>query len=350
MPRNAEVIRQWKILLEIESSRRGTVNGLAEKCGVTTRTIRRDLDALQEAGFPLYDEKVDGGVFWKLSGHPFKALAETGFTLSELCAFYFSRTLLECLAGTPFSADLQTAFDKLAGVLTPRMRAFLDRLPAVLAAKEEPKKTRDAASQKTVVTPLVEATLSHRRVKMTYHSFSSGRVKEYLIEPYRLAYGHGGLYLFAFVPAYAQMRTFAVERIRKLTLLEERFNPVEALSEKPFGNSIGIHVGRPEAVEIEFVRTVAPYIEEREWHPSQKLRTQADGSLVMSLQVCIDWALQSWVLSFGPFARVLKPHALAERVLEELEEARHQYAPHLSFEVPARLYDSTAQRAFPFQS
>jgi predicted DNA-binding transcriptional regulator YafY len=48
MPRNAEVVRQWKILLELEASRRGTINGLAGKCGVTTRTIRRDLDALQE--------------------------------------------------------------------------------------------------------------------------------------------------------------------------------------------------------------------------------------------------------------------------------------------------------------
>jgi predicted DNA-binding transcriptional regulator YafY len=350
MARNAEVIRQWKILLEIESSRRGTIKGLAEKCDVTTRTIRRDLDALQEAGFPLYDDKEDGRVVWKLSGHPFKALAETGFTLSELCAFNFSRALLECLAGAPFSADLQTGFDKLAGVLTPRMRAFLDKLPAVLAAKEEPRKRRDTSAQKTTVSSLVDAMLTNRRVRMTYHSFSSRRVKEYLVEPYRLAYGQGGLYLFAFVPAYVQMRTFAVERIRALSVLEERFSPVQSPSKKPFAHSIGIHVGKPEAVEIQFAAGVAPYIEEREWHPSQKLRKQEDGSLILSLKVCIDWALQSWVLSFGPFARVLKPAAFAERVLEELEEARHQYAPHLAFEMPTTLYDPARQRAFPFSS
>lgn len=65
MPRNADVVRQWKILLEIEASRRGTIGGLAEMCGVTTRTIRRDLDTLQEAG-PLYDERIEGRVCWKL--------------------------------------------------------------------------------------------------------------------------------------------------------------------------------------------------------------------------------------------------------------------------------------------
>jgi predicted DNA-binding transcriptional regulator YafY len=348
MARNAEVVRQWRILLELEASRRGTINGLAEKCHVTTRTIRRDLDALQEAGFPLFDERVDGKVYWKLAGNRFKALAETGFTLSELCAFYFSRTVLECLAGAPFSADLKTGFDKLAGVLTPRMRQFLDKLPVVLAAKEEPKKRRDTAAQTATVTTLVEATLSHRRVNMTYHSFSSGRVKDYLIEPYRLAYGQGGLYLFAFVPAYVQMRTFAVERIKKLSLLEERFDPVEELSDKPFDKSLGIHSGKSEAVEIQFAAGVAPYIREREWHGTQKIRDLPDGSLVLSLKVCADWALQSWVMSFGPFARVLKPAALAERVLEEIEEAREQYAPHLEFEVPQPLYDAKAQRTLAF--
>src|SRR5512139_2820827 len=340
MPRNAEVVRQWKILRELEASRRATINGLAEMCKVTTRTIRRDLEALQEAGFGLFDDKIDGKVYWKLAGHPFKTLAETGFTLSELCAFYFSRTVLECLAGTSFSEDLKTGFDKISAVLTPRMRAFLDALPVVLTAKEEPKKRREAPAQTATVRALTEATLSHRRVRMTYHSFTSKRVKEYEIEPYRLAYGQGGLYLFAFVPAYMQMRTFAVERIRKLSLLEEHFSPVQQLSDKPFAHSIGIHVGKPETVEILFAASVALYIKEREWHKTQKIRELPDGSLVLSLKVCADWALESWVLSFGPLARVLKPETLAERVLDKIHEAYDQYAPQLDFEVPEPISDA----------
>ena len=54
--RNAEVIRQWAILRDLESSRRVTIDDLAERTGVSTRTIRRDLEALQSAGFPLFDE------------------------------------------------------------------------------------------------------------------------------------------------------------------------------------------------------------------------------------------------------------------------------------------------------
>jgi len=63
---------------------------------------------------------------------------------------------------------------------------------------------------------LVRATLEHRTLEMTYHSFSSRQVKRYRVEPYRLTFGNGGPYLYAYVPAYGQMRTFAVQRIRTL--------------------------------------------------------------------------------------------------------------------------------------
>src|SRR2546426_1468776 len=148
MPRNAEVIRQWTILREIERARGAgvTIDGLASLCGVTTRTIRRDLQALEEAGFPIYDDRShdDGRTRWTINGQAFKGLG-TGLSLSELCALYFSRTLLESLAGTPFRDELESAFDKLSATLTPHMRQFLDQLPRVIASKPDPMRRRIAA-------------------------------------------------------------------------------------------------------------------------------------------------------------------------------------------------------------
>ena len=141
MPRNAEVIRQWTILSEIEHARGAgvTIDELASLCAVTTRTIRRDLQALEEAGFPLFDDKGrdDGRTRWSINGQAFKTLI-AGLTLSELSALYFSRTLLESLAGTPFAGDLESAFDKLAAGLTPHMRNFLDQLPRVRGHQVRP--------------------------------------------------------------------------------------------------------------------------------------------------------------------------------------------------------------------
>lgn len=335
MPRNAEVIRQWNIVREIESRPAGvTIHHLARLTGVTTRTIRRDLDALQQAGFPLYDDRQDNKVLWRLRARPFKALAEAGFTLSELSALYFSRTLLECLSATPFHADLQRAFDKFESVLTPRMRQFLDRLPSVFAAKIDAAK-RGAASNE-IVARLLEASLYQRKAAMRYHSFSSGRTKTYDLDPYRLVYALGGLYLVAFVPAYRETRTFAVERIESVSLREEHFTPVEGTDLDAFSHSLGVHQGKPEPIELEFQERVVPYVAERVWHPSQVIREIPGGAIRVRLDVCNDWALRTWIRGFGPFVRVIRPAALADQILDELEQTRLQYAPQFTLEEPDR--------------
>ena len=323
MPRNAEVIRQWSILKELEASRRVTIDDLAQRTGVTTRTIRRDLEALQTAGFPLFDETHEGKKYWTLEQRAFRRLADTGFTLAELSALYFSRTLVECLSGTPFERDVRSAFDKLAAALTPGMKQFLDRMPLVMQAKAEPG-AQAAAPRTAEVAKLLEATMQHRQVTMRYHSFSSNREKTYTLEPYRLLFGQGGLYVIGMVPEYGELRTFAVDRIAQISLTEDRFEPLE-LPDDAFAHSLGVNQGSPERVAITFTPKIARYVRERVWHPSQELQEQPDGGLRLTLHVVNDWALKSWILGFGRLATVISPSSLVAEIREELEAALKNY-------------------------
>jgi proteasome accessory factor B len=325
VPRNQEVIRQWKILHALESSRHGTtIPALAGELDVTTRTIRRDLAALQEAGFPLFDERGDDGrVTWRLDGQILKGI-ETGFTLPELCALYLSRNLLEAVGATPFQRDLALAFGRLEKLLTPRMRQFLDRLPGVLAAKPGPRAAATDSSS-DAVGKLLEATLHYRTATMRYESVSSGRIKDYLVHAYRLAFAQGGLYLLAYVPEYDGVRTFAVDRIASVSLEKQTFVPKERVGDEVFANSLGVNTGPAAKVEIEFDPRVAAYVRARVWHTSQHLREAAGGTLVLSMNVCHDWALRSWILSWGPFARVLAPAALARALRSDLQAASNRY-------------------------
>ena len=327
MPRNAEVIRQWTILREIENARAGgvTIDDLAAIGEVTTRTIRRDLEALQAAGFPLYDEKADDGkTRWRVNGPAFKGLT-AGLTMAELCALYFSRTLLESLSGTPFRSDVERAFEKLSSALTPHMRQFLDQLPRAIATKADPLRRHDDPRLQPIVSRALDATVEHRQANLTYYSKSSDRTKSYLVHPYRLAYAQGGMYLLAYVPEYDEMRTFAVERIQSIALLDERFTPTEELPETAFPHSLGVHSGPPEPIEIEFAPAVADYVRGREWHPSQQVRDLEGGGITINLNVCRDHALQSWILGFGPLARVLAPETLVREIAKQLSEATARY-------------------------
>lgn len=341
--RNAEVIRQWTLLRHLAAGRTNTIPKLAGSLGVTTRTIRRDLAALQTAGFPIYDDTVNGTKFWRMDQKAFGAVARSGLTFAELSALYFSRALLECFAGTHLLADLQSALDKFEAALSPQMKKFLDRLPRAIKAK--PGQAKPAGRQAYATTSrLLEAILSTKVVSMRYHSQAAGREKDYVVHPYRLVYVQGGLYLVAFVEAYSELRTFAIERIRRLTVQDRTFTTIAELETDPFRNSLGVHSGPTTRVRLRFDPLIAPSIRERVWHSSQQLRDRPDGSLLMSLDVCDDYALRSWILGFGRYVRVLAPGSLAEWALEELDLARQQYVS----DAGVRAVDSSIQPALPF--
>jgi proteasome accessory factor B len=162
---------------------------------------------------------------------------------------------------------------------------------------------------------------------MKYNSVSSGRMKDYTVHPYRLAFAQGGLYLLAYVPEYKDVRTFAVDRIASVSLDKQTFTPTRTIPDDVFGNSLGVNTGPPSHVEIAFDKRVAPYVRARVWHPSQSLRDAADGGVVLALDVCNDLALRSWILGWGPSARVVAPAALAADIRTDLTNASAQYAP-----------------------
>jgi predicted DNA-binding transcriptional regulator YafY len=326
MPRNAEVIRQWQMLRAIERAHLGlTIDKLAAEAHVSTRTIRRDLAALAEAGFPLYDERIDGRVRWKLEGSPFRRLDVVGFTLSEACALYAGRALLDTMIGGPLGDDLTRAFEKFEHALAP-MRHFLDDLPRLLAAKPL-ERTRHSPERREHVAKIVEAIFHRRQARMRYYSMSSRRDRSYRVDPLRLVYAEGGVYLLARVEAYQAVRTFAVERIRALALLPSTFAPPADDPAARLAHSLGVHEGEPIAVKVHLDERVAGFVTEREWHPSQRHLPQPDGSVIVELAVSNDRALHKWILGFGSMARVLAPEHLADAIAAELRRAAAAYPP-----------------------
>lgn len=327
--RNAEVIRQWQILREVETRRTGvTIHELSSLVSVSTRTIRRDLQALQEAGFAVYDEGEENETKrWRLDGAPFRAVQE-GLSVADVAALYLSRTVVEGLSGWPLADELRNAFEKIERALNPRMVEFLSTLPQVISAKAGPRSPSHSVRQIDITRRLFEAARDRRVIEMRYFSATSDRVKSYTAQPYRLALAQGGLYLVAWVPAYDEFRTFATERIERLSVSDETFKRTRDLPATLFGSSMGVFTGEAERIEIEFESRVAVFVRGRVWHDSQVLTDLPDGRIHMILLVSNDSALRSWILGFGAAARVVGPAALVATIAEECREAAQVYAAH----------------------
>jgi predicted DNA-binding transcriptional regulator YafY len=331
--RNAEVIRQWQILREIESCRTGvTIHDLAANGKVSTRTIRRDLQALQEAGFAVYDEGEENETKrWKLDAQPFR-FVEDGLSVADVAALYLSRSLVEALSGWPLAEELRAAFAKLDRALNPRMREFLSTLPQVISAKAGPRARPSSGLLVDVTRRLFDAARDRRVSEMRYFSAKSNRAKAYVVHPYRLALAQGGVYLVAWVPQYDEFRTFAVERIERLSVTEETFRKSRELPADLFGSSMGVFWAAPERVILAFDASAARFVRSRLWHQSQHLDEREDGGLTMTLDVSIDWALKSWLLGFGASVRVISPSTLADTILDEFKRGTAVYEPGLALE------------------
>lgn len=318
--RNAEVIRQWKILKRIEAGRYTTSAELAEEHGVTERTIRRDIEALQEAGFPLYDERAEGRKVWRLVEGYKQRLTQT-FTLSELAALYFGKNLLSFLGGAPFAQDLESAFAKIREALPARSLPYLARIQELFSARPDPFK--DYSDKREVIEALIDATLHQRQITIAYFSFNSRRTKSYTLDPYRVVYYHGGLYLYARAHEYGEVRTFAVERIQKIETLDDGFEIPSDFSVSDYARAaFGIAGGKPVRVKLAFGDAMAGYIRERVWHESQTLDERPDGSVLLQMDVAPGWELKAWIKGFLPHVRVLEPAALREEIAQDLEQAR----------------------------
>jgi len=325
--RNAEVIRQWQVLREIEARRTGvTIHELAALVKVSTRTIRRDLQALQEAGFSVFDEGDEHETKrWRLGTSPFRAVGE-GLAVADVAALYLSRAVVEALSGWPLGDDLRQAFAKIEQALNPRMREFLSSLPQMLSTKAGPRARLEEPDRLVDTTRrLFDATRDRRLVEMRYFSVTSNRAKSYVVEPYRLALAHGGVYLVGWVPQYGEFRTFAAERVERLTVSDQTFKKTRDLPADLFRSSMGVFWAEPERVEVEFDARVATFVRGRVWHESQQIEDLPGGRLRMTLHVSNDWALRSWLLGFGAAARVLHPPGLREAMVHEFEQAIDRY-------------------------
>jgi predicted DNA-binding transcriptional regulator YafY len=290
-------------------------DGLPDDLPRHLRTLRRDLAALEEVGFPLMTDQVNGQTRWKLMDG-FRRLPALGLSPSELMALVFSRDLLRPLQGTYIHSALDSALTKASAALPPSGLDFVRQMHEFLSVRFGPHKVYRA--HREVIDRASRAIADRRTVQIRYGSASSGKTGRREVDPYHLWYAAGGLYLIGYCHRRRDVRMFAVERIRALTITDHAYQlPLGFDVEAYVQDALVVMRGRQIAVELLFDRATAAWTRDRVWHPSQQLTPLRDGRLRMTLRVADTAELVRWVLSFSRGVKVVKPEALRERVQRE---------------------------------
>ena len=320
MPRNDQAVRQHIVLMKLGSSRHGLTleqlaDGLDPSLSRHPRTLRRDLDAIESAGWPLLTERIDGCTRWKLLDCVRNAPA-LRLSPTELMALALSRRLVAPLEGTAVYASLQSALNKASAALPPEGLTLVHRLEDTFSVGLGPHKRYK--HQRDVVERVTHAITDKKRIQMRYDSASRGRVTRREVDPYRLWYASGGLYLIGYCHLRKEPRMFAVERIKSVTPTELPYQiPLHFDFDAFVEDSLTVMRGPRIEAELILEKTTAAWVKDRTWHPSQRLTRLPGGKLRMTLSVADSRELVGWVLSFGSGVRVVKPDSLRTVVKEE---------------------------------
>ncbi|MEB2344264.1 MAG: WYL domain-containing protein [Deltaproteobacteria bacterium] len=323
--RGDQLARQWKLIQRLARSRWGAgLDDLVEELGCVRRTVYRDLEALMAAGFPVTTEKRDGRVYYRFV-ETFK-LGDVPFTPDEILSLAFGEDLLRALEGTVFHDSIRSALDKIRSALGPSVSEFLAQLGESFRVLPGPHESY--AALRDTIRVLNDAVLARRTVRMRYRTGATGRERTRELDPYRVWYRAGALYVVGHDHLSDEVRTFAVGRIREIETTAARFRVPESFDfEARVGAAFGVVAEPPMKVRILFDRRHAGWVGSRTWHPSQQLVPRRGGALELTMEVGGAAEVRSWVLSFGSGAEVLEPQSLRDEVREELAGAAARYAP-----------------------
>ena len=307
MPRNDQITRQWYLLRRLENSHPLTlpelVDSVPDDYPRNARTVRRDLEALEAVGFPLVVERHNGQTRWRLI-EGFRDIPALGFSATELMALTFSRKLLRPLEGTEIQSALNSALNKVASALPPQGHEYIRALDNLFSIGLGPHKNYQ--KYKNTVDLITQAIDKTRTAQLRYFSASRNTTSRREVDPYRLWYAAGGLYLIAYCHLRKDVRMFAVERIRSITLTDHPYQmPLGFNVEDYVQDALMVMRGRRMDVELLFSRTAAAWMKDKLWHSSQDTVPMKDGRLRMTLKVADTDELIGWILSFGSQVRAL---------------------------------------------
>lgn len=337
MARNEQLIRQHKILQILERVRFGKTlqelqTDIIDELGLNslhTRTLRRDLEALQAAGIDVDVHDSQRGKIWKL-GPRAKSTTKISFSATELIALSLGRELMHPLAGTPFWMGIESFWNKIQEEIPSSVLSHYQKFRKTLRVLGVPAKSYE--KQHGIIKTLNRGIVEHRVVEITYQS-PGNPPKVRKIEPYTVVLFQSSLYIIAAAcevdDPESRVRSWKLDRFQKATILDEWFKEPEDLDLDQFvGNTMRMFVRKKKQSKyrVRVAPGAAAWVIEDPLHADQTIKKFKDGSIELTVPAVHDMEIIPRVLSMGDNAEITHPkdaRKLMAKIVKQMAEKYH---------------------------
>lgn len=311
----SRIYRLLRLITMLQSGRAYTARELAEELEVSRRTVFRDLNMLEMARIPYYHDSETGG--YRI--HRSFFLPPVNLTVPEALSVLALTGRLRGGKQLPLLTQAAQAATKIESALPPAIRDHVGTVAEHLSVSLGPVSAHKGLDP--LFARLTEAVSTRRVCRMVYISFHERGQIQTTVHPLRLCFVGRAWYLIAWSRTHGEIRTFKLGRIRKLTVTDEEFTPPPDRRDRPFGEAWAmIPEGRLYDVHLHFEPKVAGNVAEVQWHASQQVEWNDDGSIEFRVRVDGLGEITWWILGYGGQVRVVEPDCLRRRIADAAAE------------------------------
>ena len=321
----AQIERLYGIVAKVQNNEAVNLTALAMAFEVNNRTIQRDIEFLRDRlGVPITFERTENRYFIDddFAHIPPLELKETDYLLLS-----FLQQCLAPYAATEIGAEMNKSFERLFGVLSGSKK-WKEWSKAVLFRFEN--QPQGIPKEVKLFNVLYRAISQQKEVKFSYKALRKPSTEK-VVKPLLMMMKKGRWYLYGVSESRKGITPFSFNRISDIEITKEKFsadrlpNP-RAMLHHSFGAVISSDP--PFDVVLEFESKVVERMKETIWHPDQKLEVLPEGRARLTLPLNNTMEVESWILSWGPYVKVIEPKKLAQSVRESGNRISELYYLH----------------------
>lgn len=285
----------------------------------STRTLRRYLAILADAGFPIYFDRAPN-VYRFAGGYSLKRL---DLSSGELFGLVALRSLGASIGGT-IGASIDEVAEKLVGSAERGARARVDAASPVAFRLSE---IRLDEPGERAFARLSAGERASRSVRFAY-SDKEGRRTKRTVDPYGFVINAGRVYCVAYDHRRRDLRTFAVDNVTEPAMLAETFVRPSGFSVEAYAAaSISgvLHADETTEVRVRFAPRVAKAAVAARVVAEREVRQLEDGSAEIAYRVADVDELVRWILGWGAQAEIVEPPEARTRIAELAFEISSKY-------------------------